>query len=417
MKLKFWIGIVISVLCLYFVFRNIEFQAFKLTTHALENLRGEGVPATVLENLIVLENQEFANEHELLDGVEKQIGPEQTLKYKEPILQQAGFNKVFETLRSTNYLYLAIAVLLNLSTIWLRAERWKYLLAPIKQLTFRHLVPATMIGFMANNILPARAGEFIRAYVIAKKEQISKTTSFATIVIERICDMTTIILFLLIVLVVVKFPQSANPGHLAFISPSLMTKVGGLSAAFVLGLLFFLVMLKEFPQKTTNLVRKVLTPLPTSLTHKLLELLDSFRLGLQVLKTGRHLFFLVIWSVSVWVAASISAWFVFRAFGLQIPLMAGFFVTVLIAFSVALPSSPGYIGLFHAAVFAGVLFFLPDFDESTAAGIAIVFHLVTIIPITLMGLFYLWKENLSFAEIQHIKEEDEEERSEISADD
>jgi uncharacterized membrane protein YbhN (UPF0104 family) len=110
----------------------------------------------------------------------------------------------------------------------------------------------------------------------------------------------------------------------------------------------------------------------------------------------------------VWLVISLSAWFMFRAFDLQLPLMAGFFVTVLIAFSVALPSSPGYIGPFHAAVFAGVLFFLPDFDDSTAAGIAIVFHLAMIIPIILMGMFYLWKENLSFAELKHIREEGQE---------
>lgn len=340
MKLKFWIGIVISVVCLYFVFRNID------------------------------------------------------------------ITKVLETLRSVNYFYIVIAVLLQLSTIWLRAERWKYLLAPIKKLTFQHLVPATMIGFMANNILPARAGEFIRAYVIGKKERISKTSSFATIIIERVCDMITMLLFLVVILLLVRFPPAGpNPTNSSSISLALLQKVGALSAVFVFGLVVFLVLLKEFPQKTTTIVQKMLTPFPASLSSKALQLFESFRLGLQVLNTGMHLFFLVVWSLSVWLAAVAAAWAVLGAFDLNLSFMAAMFITVLTAFSVAIPSSPGYIGPFHAAVSASVLFFIPTLDKSTAAGIAIVFHLVCVVPVTLAGIFYLWRENMSFAEIQHIEED------------
>ncbi len=82
-------------------------------------------------------------------------------------------------------------------------------------------------------------------------------------------------------------------------------------------------------------------------------------------------------------------------------------MTVITAFSAAIPSSPGYVGPFHAAVSASVLFFLPGLDKSTAAGIAIIFHLVCILPTTFIGMYYLWKENMSFSEIQHIEEEEQ----------
>jgi uncharacterized protein (TIRG00374 family) len=345
MKFKFWIGIAISVLCLYFVFRNIDFV------------------------------------------------------------------KVLEVLRSVNYVYLAIAVLLNLATIWTRAERWKYLLAPIKALHFRDLVPATMIGFMANNILPARAGEFIRAYLIGQKERISKTAALATIVIERVCDMTTLLLFLVVVLVLVKFPQTPDSGNqkltVTLLSPASMQKAGIISIVLIAGLLGFLVLLKELPGQTSALIRFCLTPLPRSITEKALHLLDSFRSGLQVLRTGTHLMYLIFWSLAVWTVWGFAAWFILKACGLHLPLLAAMFIVVLIAFSVALPSSPGYIGPFHLAVQTGVLFFLPNFDKSIAAGIAIVFHLVTTIPIILMGLFYLWKGHLSFTEIQHLDKEEQ----------
>jgi uncharacterized protein (TIRG00374 family) len=175
----------------------------------------------------------------------------------------------------------------------------------------------------------------------------------------------------------------------------------------VFALLIFLVLLKEFPQKTTSVVQTLSNPFPESLSKNVLGLLESFREGLQVLKTGKHLFFLVFWSLCVWLAAVASAWGVIWAFDLQLSFLAAMFITVLVSFSVAIPSSPGYVGPFHAAVSAGVLFFLPMLDKSTVAGIAIVFHLVCIVPITLAGLYYLWKENMSLSEIRHIEEEKE----------
>jgi uncharacterized protein (TIRG00374 family) len=220
--------------------------------------------------------------------------------------------------------------------------------------------------------------------------------------------MITMLGFLLIVLFLVRIPQSATEHpNASNISLPLLEKVGALSAVLVLALLIFLVLLKEFPQKTTGVVQTLLAPFPESLSKKLLEVLESFREGLQVLKTGKHLFFLVFWSLSVWLAAVAAAWGIIWAFDLRLSFLAAMFITVLVSFSVALPSSPGYVGPFHAAVSAGVLFFLPMLDKSTVAGIAIVFHLTCIVPITLAGLYYLWKENMSLAEIRHIEEESE----------
>jgi len=343
MKLKFWIGIAISVICLFIVFRGIDFA------------------------------------------------------------------KVFDAMKSVNFLFIAISVILQLAVIWLRAERWKYLLMPVKPLTFKHLVPATMIGFMANNILPARAGEFIRAYVIGKKENISKTSAFATIVIERVFDMLTMLGFLLIEILTMKFPKTSHSGGISsLISESALEKIGIISTVFVLSLLAFLILLKELPNQTTQCIKFICKPLPASLSHKALEFVHSFRLGLRVLDTRSHIFWVIFWSLAVWLTAIVGGWAVLRAFDLRLSFMAAMFINVIIAFSAALPSSPGYVGPFHAAVSAGVLFFLPTLDKSMVAGIAIIFHLTCIIPITLAGLYYLWKENMSIAEIQHVEKEEEE---------
>jgi uncharacterized protein (TIRG00374 family) len=345
MKWKFWIGMVISVVCLYIVFRGVD------------------------------------------------------------------WGKVFITLQSANYVYLMVAALLNISTIWLRAERWKYLLEPIKKLTFWQLVPATMIGFMANSVLPARAGEFIRAYLIGEKEQIKKTTAFTTIVLERVCDMITILLFMVVVLFVIELPSSndvSDQGPLAvLLTPAGMRAAGVFSAAFVAGLLGFLIALKKFPTLTTKIAKGFLRPFPKGLSSKVLELLHAFQDGLQVLKTGKHLAYIAGWSIVVWLASCGLGWMVLLAFDLDVPFMSAALIMVLIAFAVAAPSSPGYVGVFHWAVKAGVLLFLPDLDKEVALGVAIVYHLMSIVPITLGGVYYLWKEQLSFSDIQHIEEEEQ----------
>ena len=100
-----------------------------------------------------------------------------------------------DTLETANYIYLIPAVLLTILSLWIRAVRWGYLLQPVKKININSLFSATAIGLMANNLLPARLGEFVRAYVIGKKELISKSASFATIVVERIFDGLTILLF------------------------------------------------------------------------------------------------------------------------------------------------------------------------------------------------------------------------------
>ena len=345
MKWKFWIGILVSVVCLFLVFRGIE------------------------------------------------------------------WGKVLVTIQSANYVYLSLAVLLNLSTIWLRAERWKYLLEPIKPLTFSKLVPATMIGFMANNVLPARAGEFIRAFLIGKQENIKKTAAFTTIVLERVCDMTTILLFLVVVVFTVKFPppaETAELGPLAkLLTPAGLRAAGSVSALFVGGLIGFLFMLKQFPQIATAVIRTTIAPFSERLGHKILDLVESFREGLHVLKTGTHLLYIVMWSLIVWLAGCTSGWMVLLAFGLKVPFLSSAFIMVLIAFAVAAPSSPGYVGVFHWAVKTGVLLFLPGVDDEVAIGVAIIYHLVAILPITLGGVFYLWKAQMSFADIRHMNEEEQ----------
>ncbi len=337
MKLKFWIGIVISVICLYLVFKGIE------------------------------------------------------------------VHKLLEVLKSANYVYLALATLINFSSFWMRAERWKYLLEPIKKIRSARLFPVTVIGFMATNILPARAGEFVKAYMVGKKENISATASFATIVLERVLDSLIILSLFVVVLFWIDFhdksPGTSDPSiNTSGISPAVLKTTGILFALGLAAVFIFLLLLKMYPTPAITLTGKILFPLPKRIREQIAEILESFSSGLKVLGKGSSLLPLLLWSLCVWITCAGSIWVTLLAFDLYLPFFASAFILVLIAFAVALPSSPGFIGPFHAATSAGLMFF--SIDKSTATGISLILHLIMVGPVTLAGLFYLWVENLSFSEIK-----------------
>jgi hypothetical protein len=337
MKLKFWIGIAISVICLYLVFKGIEGR------------------------------------------------------------------KLWEVLKSANYAYLALATLINFSSFWMRAERWKYLLEPIKKISSMRLFPVTVIGFMATNILPARAGEFVKAYLVGKKENISATASFATIVLERVLDSLIILALFVLVLFQIDFKDQPHGMphtsiNLSGISPAVLKTTGTLFALGLGAVFIFLLLLKMYPTTAIAITNKILFPLPKRIREQAAEMLESFSSGLKVLGKGSSLLPLLFWSLCVWVTSAGSIWVTLLAFDLHLPFFASAFILVLIAFAVALPSSPGFIGPFHAATSAGLIFF--SIDKSTATGISLILHLILIGPVTLAGLFYLWIENLSFSEIK-----------------
>lgn len=110
--------------------------------------------------------------------------------------RKVNLHELKKALESANYIYLIPAILLTILSLWIRAFRWQYILQPVREIRVSSLFSATMIGFMANNLLPVRLGEFVRAYTIGEKERISKSSSLATIVVERIFDGITILSFL-----------------------------------------------------------------------------------------------------------------------------------------------------------------------------------------------------------------------------
>ena len=300
-------------------------------------------------------------------------------------LRNVSYGKLVLSLQSANYIYLIPAILLLLLTMWLRAIRWRYLLEPIKRVKNHSLFSAVMIGFMANNILPARIGEFVRAYAIGRKENLSKSLSFATIIVERILDGFTLLAFLSVILVFFPFP-------------AWLKKAGILAFVFYVLIIAFLVLLKKYKENMLKFLNYILSPISKRLSHKTDEILMSFIAGFDVLKGKKQIALILFYSFSIWTTYAVLTLLVFISFNFNLPFYAPFLLTVILTFGVMIPSSPGFIGTYQFFCVTGLAFW--GIKESDALGFSLVYHASQYFPVTFLGLFYLWKDNISLKEIR-----------------
>ncbi|MBI3979843.1 MAG: flippase-like domain-containing protein, partial [Chloroflexi bacterium] len=297
--------------------------------------------------------------------------------------------QLFEVLRAVDYWQLLPAAALTLTGYVFRTVRWRSILAPIKRLSVTTLFPILIMGFAANNVLPARMGEIIRAYGVGRRAGISRSLGLATIFIERVFDGITLLLVMVVVLAL--FPSSGR---------DLNTRlVGGFAAAvFVLaggGLLLLL----HRRALALRLLDAAVRPLPGRIAALARRMLGNFIEGLEVLRGGRHLLGVVFFSLVVWGCEAASYVLVLRAFPIELTtverLLAGLFVLVFVNLGIMVPSAPGYIGTFQ--FFARLALTAFGVGGALALAIAVAAHAMQYLLVTSLGAVFLIRENVAFA--------------------
>lgn len=306
--------------------------------------------------------------------------------------RQINFASLTVALSEANYWYLIPVAILYYPIYVFRALRWRHLMKPIKLASYRNLYSATVIGFTANLLLPARLGEFVRAYQIGQKEGISKSAAFATIIVERLMDGLTILAFLAVVLILLDIP--AGQEHAA----SLLKKAGYTSLACLAGAIFFLTLLKMRTDKVISTIGFMTRFLPGRLSKKLLGILSSFADGLGFFHGIGPVAMVGFYSILVWGISAIIVQLIGLAFGINLPLIAGIFVVVLIAFGVLVPSSPGFVGTYHVACQAAFEFF--NISKEKALSMAIVMHGGFFFTTLALGLLALATAKMSFKDLR-----------------
>lgn len=296
-------------------------------------------------------------------------------------------------LRGARYAWLIPGVAAYFVAVWARAWRWHYLLRPLKPVPLRVAFPVVAIGYMGNNIYPARAGEVLRSYLLRRREGVPMSASLATIVVERAFDGIVMLGF-----VFLNLPElarvTADSGLVGDIRS--LAILGAI--AFLLAVLVFLIMAVQ-QQRAKRLVTWVTRRLlpqrwgdqAESMAHRFLE-------GLASLRSGRDTVMVLATSVVIWLFETFKYWMVMHAFPFQVTFFALMLMNGIVNLATTIPSAPGYIGTFDAPGIAVLVAY--GVDQATAAGYTLVLHAALWLPITALGAIYLARESLSWRMVQ-----------------
>ncbi len=304
------------------------------------------------------------------------------------LLRSVDLPELGRQLAQTQWWWVLAGVAVGPLGLWARAMRWRYLFPRNSEPP--GLVAANMIGYMANNILPLRAGEFVRVYVAARRLSGRSSGSFgssvwltgATVVIERVLDSLTLVLFLAVLVFFIPVPRAFE------YAAALILAVDAIAASV-------LVSLAVAPDRSRRLLARGCRRWP-ALEARATAVLDTFLRGLEGVRTPAHLGPLLAWTGLTWALPVIGAWALLRAVHLDLPLLAGWTVLTFVGFGISIPSAPGYIGVWHAAAVLALSMF--GVSQATAVGYAILYHASQIVPITLVGWLFLVREHMTLGE-------------------
>ena len=308
-------------------------------------------------------------------------------------LHDTPLNEVFAHTRSVRIWPFVACVVVATLVFPIRTIRWRLLLRlDGESLPFTPLWHATAIGFMANNLLPARAGEVARAYAARRLTGVRFSTAAGTLVVERIMDGMTLVALLAMAVLASGFGSGA-----AVEGRSLGRIMLAMGTVFSVVLLMALWTVR-YPKRAITAISKVTTAvLPGKLAQRAVHALEGVLEGLDVLRDWRRFAVVTLWSLVVWGLNGLSFLLCFVAFDLAVPWPGAYTLQSLIGFGVAAPSAPGFFGVFEAVTKATLALY--SVPLSVAVSYALAYHLFTFVPITLLGLWSLSRAHLHLRDL------------------
>ena len=282
------------------------------------------------------------------------------------------------------------AVLIAVVMPVVRAIRWRYLLDPIGPTRFGPVLRATILGFAALALLPARAGDVLRPYLVARAEGLNAASVFATIVMERALDLVAVLTLLAAFVWVFDGRAILPPRLLGPIEAS-----AAMAAGTVVVLMAVMWTLATHPERIGRLVMRSDRLLPHRVAHRLARLARTFSEGFAVAREPRALAIAFVWSFPLWASIAFQVWLVTRAFEILIPVSASFLLQAMLVIGVAVPT-PGGVGSFHEAYRIAVTTFFGA-PNNAAVSAALVLHAVSFLTSLVPGVVIMTHDGLSVA--------------------
>ena len=299
------------------------------------------------------------------------------------IVTHFDMEEALGAIRVADPLWLALATLAYCSLFPLRGHRWAKLLAPIKPVGVRTSTEVFLIGFMSNNVLPARLGDVARALVLARRERVPASATFSNVMLERIFDGLVVVGILSAVLAI-------DPPQAPWVGP-----VGVGMAALFSGALLASILIAWREQDVVRMARAIAGVRAAAIVEKLGR-------GLHTLKSARQTFEILLLSAAIWILEVVVYLLLQRAFGMTISPLGMAFVMSILTLGLTAPSAPGFVGVFEGLVIVGVSLF--GISAPLATAFAITLHLIHYIPGTLLGLAFAWSSGLKLGELRAAEE-------------
>lgn len=304
-----------------------------------------------------------------------------------------AWDRVAVNVRQANVALLVLSAVAATCIFPLRARRWRPILEPIEPgIPFARLWSATAIGMMLNNVAPARAGEFARAYALSRSTpRVSFTAAFASLAVDRLFDAVVVFGLMFGAMLDPAFPHGVEFGGRP------IAEYAVIGVAIILVVLVAMYGLILFPGRVLSIYELTARRLAPRLEARGRGALLGLANGLSVLKTPRNFARVLAWTVAHWLVNALAFWLAFRAVGIGAPFSAALFLQGIIAIGVAVPQAPGFFGAFEGfgKVGLGIYGVPPDQAITWAIG----FHVLSYVPITVIGAWYFVRAGLSMGDL------------------
>jgi len=308
-------------------------------------------------------------------------------------LRGTEWAEVRHVLAGTHLGWVAMMAPVSIITVYVRALRWRVLLSGVERLPVRPLFTATAVGFMANMLLPLRAGEIIRPVLLGRQTKVSTSAALASVLLERLFDLLLIFVFLLGISIAVPVP-------------AWMGRASYVVAAGIVAILVLLVVLLRSRDRAVVGIRRALAHLPGDLGHGVSTVVDSFLGGVSSINDGRTIATLLVYSFVVWAVIACTFGLGLLALDLNVPLAAGSVsLMIVVAAFVSLPQAPGFVGTWQAGCVFALAFYGVSKDQ--AIGYSLVTHVVQVVVNVLLGVLCLLADHLGLRELVALAEREQ----------
>ncbi|MGZ6346534.1 MAG: lysylphosphatidylglycerol synthase transmembrane domain-containing protein [Anaerolineales bacterium] len=307
-------------------------------------------------------------------------------------LRGLKLGEFWKAIQTANYWWIVPGVAVYFVAVLARAWRWHYLLRPIKKIPTRRMFPVTCIGYMGNNIYPARAGEVLRAVILKRKEGVPISASLATTIVERIFDGVVALAFVFVNLPQLAKLANSNSGFIGDIQTLSLVGVGIFAAALIIFLLAAM-----FPKFTAKIGQWFIERiLPKRFREKTSGIMLKFLDGLASLRSPFNVLMVFLTSVVIWLLETVKYWLVMHAFAFSVSFFALMLMNGIVNLATTIPSAPGYIGTFDAPGIAVLTAY--GVEQSLATGYTLVLHVALWLPITVLGAYFMAREGIKWSD-------------------